>query len=162
MKSPPSRMANTSERVGIGRPEVLAVGDAEFQKKCLGKMGEVSKGEGRTVLFVSHNMAAVQGLCEKGILLQNGELNKYESVSEVIKSFNKALSPVGKNENLQNDISKGVCLKSIQIDEDKLEFSSVYSRILDIELEIYENFDCIFSVSDCLLFRFVLLHNLMR
>jgi len=43
--------------------EVLAVGDAEFQKKCLGKMGEVSKGEGRTVLFVSHNMAAVQSLC---------------------------------------------------------------------------------------------------
>ena len=52
--------------------EVLAVGDAEFQKKCLGKMGDVSKGEGRTVLFVSHNMAAVKGLCNKGILLENG------------------------------------------------------------------------------------------
>ncbi|MES2812668.1 MAG: ABC transporter ATP-binding protein [Bacteroidota bacterium] len=54
--------------------EVLAVGDAEFQKKCLGKMNDVSKGEGRTVLFVSHNMAAVKSLCNKGILLQNGEL----------------------------------------------------------------------------------------
>ena len=54
--------------------EVLAVGDAEFQKKCLGKMGEVSKGEGRTVLFVSHNMAAVQSLCGKGILLKDGSL----------------------------------------------------------------------------------------
>jgi lipopolysaccharide transport system ATP-binding protein len=54
--------------------EVLAVGDAEFQKKCLGKMGEVSKGEGRTVLFVSHNMAAVKTLCTRGIVLQNGEL----------------------------------------------------------------------------------------
>ncbi len=126
--------------------EVLAVGDAEFQKKCLGKMGEVSKGEGRTVLFVSHNMAAVQSLCGKGILLQNGELNKYESVSDVIQSFNKAVSPVGQNENLQNDLSKAVCLKSIHIDEEKLEFSSVYSRILEIELEVYENFDCIFSV----------------
>ncbi|MDQ0478183.1 ABC transporter ATP-binding protein [Chryseobacterium sp. MDT2-18] len=52
--------------------EVLAVGDAEFQKKCLGKMGDVSKGEGRTVLFVSHNMAAVQNLCTKGIVLSNG------------------------------------------------------------------------------------------
>jgi lipopolysaccharide transport system ATP-binding protein len=52
--------------------EVLAVGDAEFQKKCLGKMGEVSKGEGRTVLFVSHNMAAVKTLCTKGIVLKNG------------------------------------------------------------------------------------------
>jgi lipopolysaccharide transport system ATP-binding protein len=52
--------------------EVLSVGDAEFQKKCLGKMGDVSKGEGRTVLFVSHNMAAVKSLCNSGIVLQNG------------------------------------------------------------------------------------------
>jgi ABC-type polysaccharide/polyol phosphate transport system ATPase subunit len=54
--------------------EVLAVGDAEFQKKCLGKMGDVSMGEGRTVLFVSHNLDAVKKLCNKGILLQNGSL----------------------------------------------------------------------------------------
>lgn len=54
--------------------EVLAVGDAEFQKKCLGKMGSVSKGEGRTVLFVSHNMAAVKQLCNQGIVLQNGRM----------------------------------------------------------------------------------------
>jgi lipopolysaccharide transport system ATP-binding protein len=54
--------------------EVLAVGDAEFQKKCLGKMGEVSKGEGRTVLFVSHNMAAIKTLCSRGIILVNGQL----------------------------------------------------------------------------------------
>ena len=53
--------------------EVLAVGDAEFQKKCLGKMKDVS-GQGRTVLFVSHNMAAVKGLCTKGIILRNGGL----------------------------------------------------------------------------------------
>jgi lipopolysaccharide transport system ATP-binding protein len=52
--------------------EVLAVGDAEFQKKCLGKMGDISKGEGRTVLFVSHNMAAVKSLCSSGIVLENG------------------------------------------------------------------------------------------
>lgn len=57
--------------------EVLAVGDAEFQKKCLGKMNEVSKGEGKTVLFVSHNMAAIKTLCNKGIVLENGNL-KYE------------------------------------------------------------------------------------
>ena len=52
--------------------EVLAVGDAEFQKKAIGKMQDVSKGEGRTVLFVSHNMAAVKSLCKKGIVLNNG------------------------------------------------------------------------------------------
>lgn len=54
--------------------EVLAVGDAEFQKKCLGKMNDVSKGEGRTVLFVSHNMAAVKSLCTKGIVLEHGKV----------------------------------------------------------------------------------------
>lgn len=53
--------------------EVLAVGDAEFQKKCLGKMGEVAKG-GRTVLFVSHNMAAIQALCPNVVLLQGGRI----------------------------------------------------------------------------------------
>ena len=52
--------------------EVLAVGDAQFQKKCLGKMGEVSNDEGRTVLFVSHNMAAIRSLCKKAIILEKG------------------------------------------------------------------------------------------
>ena len=53
--------------------EVLAVGDAEFQKKAIGKMQDISRGEGRTVLFVSHNMAAVKSLCTRGIVLVNGE-----------------------------------------------------------------------------------------
>jgi lipopolysaccharide transport system ATP-binding protein len=54
--------------------EVLAVGDAEFQKKAIGKMQDISQGEGRTVLFVSHNMAAVKSLCNKGIVLEQGEV----------------------------------------------------------------------------------------
>ena len=54
--------------------EVLAVGDAEFQKKAIGKMQDISKGDGRTVLFVSHNMAAVKSLCSRGIVLENGKL----------------------------------------------------------------------------------------
>lgn len=67
--------------------EVLAVGDAEFQKKCLGKMGDVSKGEGRTVLFVSHNIGAVKNLCGKGIYLENGFLKKYSDIDTVIDSY---------------------------------------------------------------------------
>ena len=66
--------------------EVLAVGDAEFQKKCLGKMGDVSKGEGRTVLFVSHNMGAIQNLCNKGIVMNKGSI-LYEG--DVEKSINQ-------------------------------------------------------------------------
>lgn len=54
--------------------EVLAVGDAEFQKKAIGKMQDVSKGEGRTVLFVSHNMTSIKALCKRGIILRNGLL----------------------------------------------------------------------------------------
>lgn len=69
--------------------EVLAVGDAEFQKKCLGKMGDVSKGEGRTVLFVSHNLAAVKELCNTAIFLNKGQLQKKGSVSEIVSEYLK-------------------------------------------------------------------------
>ena len=68
--------------------EVLAVGDAEFQKKCLGKMGDVSKGEGRTVLFVSHNMAAVKSLCTKGILLEKGLIKMIGNSNDVLDLYN--------------------------------------------------------------------------
>jgi lipopolysaccharide transport system ATP-binding protein len=66
--------------------EVLAVGDAEFQKRCLGKMGDVTK-EGRTVLFVSHNMAAVSSLCNRAILLEEGQMRLSNSTDEVINTY---------------------------------------------------------------------------
>lgn len=66
--------------------EVLAVGDAEFQKKCLGKMQDVAK-QGRTVLFVSHNMNAIGSLCTKAILLKNGSLHKKGSTREIINHY---------------------------------------------------------------------------
>ena len=67
--------------------EVLAVGDAEFQKKAIGKMQDVSHGEGRTVLFVSHNMAAVRKLCKTGILLENGQIKKTGYISNVVDEY---------------------------------------------------------------------------
>ena len=66
--------------------EVLAVGDAQFQKKCLGKMGEVAS-EGRTVLFVSHNMAAVERLCSRGVFLHNGAVLQHGSVDDTITAY---------------------------------------------------------------------------
>jgi lipopolysaccharide transport system ATP-binding protein len=66
--------------------EVLAVGDAEFQKKCLGKMGKVAK-EGRTVLFVSHNMAAIETLCRSCLLLKSGEIVKVGPTDEVVSEY---------------------------------------------------------------------------
>lgn len=67
--------------------EVLAVGDAEFQKKAIGKMQDVSKGEGRTVLFVSHNMAAVKSLCTKGAVLENGQIVFHGNINNALKLY---------------------------------------------------------------------------
>ncbi|GEC73660.1 lipopolysaccharide transport system ATP-binding protein [Flavobacterium flevense] len=69
--------------------EVLAVGDAEFQKKAIGKMQDISKGEGRTVLFVSHNMDSIMRLCSKSILLKNGRIIDYDITSKVIDNYLK-------------------------------------------------------------------------
>ena len=66
--------------------EVLAVGDVEFQKKCLGKMGEVSK-EGRTILFVSHNMSAISSLCNRGILLESGNSTYFDTAKQAIQIY---------------------------------------------------------------------------
>jgi len=68
--------------------EVLAVGDAEFQKKCLGKMGDISKSEGRTVLFVSHNLQSVRAICNSGIVLKNGLINfSSDKINEVLDNY---------------------------------------------------------------------------
>lgn len=76
--------------------EVLAVGDAAFQKKALGKMNDLSTGEGRTVLFVSHNMAQVKSLCETGILLEKGKLKSFDTLKNVIDLY------FNKKDNLEN------------------------------------------------------------
>jgi lipopolysaccharide transport system ATP-binding protein len=67
--------------------EVLAVGDAEFQKKAIGKMKDVSQGQGRTVLFVSHNMASVRQLCKSGVLLENGTIKMTGNIDEVVTKY---------------------------------------------------------------------------
>jgi len=67
--------------------EVLAVGDAEFQKKCLGRMKDVSVNDGRTVLFVSHNMEAIQNLCTHGLLMQNGKIIYDGNIPNVISEY---------------------------------------------------------------------------
>lgn len=81
--------------------EVLAVGDAEFQKKCLGKMNEVA-GEGRTVLFVSHSMPAIERLCTKCILLNHGKMVETDSTREVVKTYQKHSLEKVQSTNLKN------------------------------------------------------------
>lgn len=67
--------------------EVLAVGDSDFQKKCLGKMEDISTSEGRTILFVSHNMTAIKGLCKTGIWLKDGMIHKTGEVNPIVQDY---------------------------------------------------------------------------
>ncbi|GAB2531220.1 ABC transporter ATP-binding protein [Rufibacter soli] len=67
--------------------EVLAVGDADFQKKCLGKMREVSQAQGRTILFVSHSMQAIKNLCDKALWLNKGQLQAFGNVNGVVNKY---------------------------------------------------------------------------
>ncbi len=77
--------------------EVLAVGDSEFQKKCMGKMEDISRS-GRTILFVSHNMGAVQNLCHKAILLDKGKIVQNALVTNVIHTYQSSFSSSNENE----------------------------------------------------------------
>ena len=74
--------------------EVLAVGDIEFQNKCLGKMGEIARG-GRTVLFVSHNMLAIEALCKSAIFLEAGELRTTGTPRDVVSAYTKLMTDAG-------------------------------------------------------------------
>jgi lipopolysaccharide transport system ATP-binding protein len=99
--------------------EVLAVGDTAFQKKCIGKMGEVSK-QGRTVLFVSHNMAAVQNLCHSGLVLKNGQKDFWGDINQAIREYIQTQSVNTKDKN-EMDLSNRVDRKGSQ----ELKFTKV-------------------------------------
>lgn len=93
--------------------EVLAVGDAEFQKKCLGRMQDLSRSEGRTVLFVSHDLNAVSQLCNTAILLQHGEMKGSGSPREIINSYLSVKSVSGAYINTLDNSSKKLYIKAI-------------------------------------------------
>ena len=95
--------------------EVLAVGDAEFQKKAIGKMQDVSRGDGRTVLFVSHNLGAIKNLCERGVVLNNGELVFDGNVDEAVDYY---LQDAGK-------IVEGKIVDAISYRKDYISISSI-------------------------------------
>lgn len=94
--------------------EVLAVGDAEFQKRCLGKMKEVT-GEGRTVIFVSHNMGAVRNLCSQGIFLEHGQVKKTGGVNEVVDYYFSFLEDNVSKAFSKSSENKEVLIKSFAV-----------------------------------------------
>lgn len=99
--------------------EVLAVGDASFQKKCLGKMENVSKNQGRTVLFVSHNMGAVGRLCGKGLLLKDGELIHSGDIFNVIEYYSEMGTDSGTDISYGVDNEKKMQVRRIRLVDDK-------------------------------------------
>ncbi len=126
--------------------EVLAVGDAEFQKKAIGKMQDISRGEGRTVLFVSHNMAAVKSLCTRGIVLEHGKIvfegNVETAVSNYLnldKLLNKSLAKY--EDEFDN---KAFNLISIGVKNKKRLYSE--SIVEDLEIEI--NTKIVFKINN--------------
>ena len=127
--------------------EVLAVGDAEFQKKAIGKMQEVSRGEGRTVLFVSHNMASIRNLCHRGIVLENGSVCFDGDVNDAIDRYLNKFSTDEHRLIKDSIIKKSSFLEisSIKINgTDKPESTIVSNQeLLDVEIEGYtsEPFD---------------------
>jgi lipopolysaccharide transport system ATP-binding protein len=101
--------------------EVLAVGDAEFQKKCLGKMGDVSKSEGRTILFVSHNMDSIRTLCNKGMVLNNGSILFNGEVDAAINNYLRSSKDEGLVTSVSGlSLSPDVTLESFEIDKSTL------------------------------------------
>lgn len=102
--------------------EVLAVGDAEFQKKCLGKMGEVASG-GRTVLFVSHNLGAVRSLCSRAILLDQGKVAKQGPVAEVVPYYLDAANASSLSRTI--DLSSARRRGTGQVKIERIEFLNV-------------------------------------
>lgn len=117
--------------------EVLAVGDAEFQKKCLGKMEDVSKNEGRTVLFVSHNMGAIRTLCDISILIGSGSIKYSGSVKDAIEIYSKTLSEDTQTSSYNHIRGNGKCI----IDKVSINNSEifVFSEIcIDIEFSIVD------------------------
>ena len=127
--------------------EVLAVGDAEFQKKCLGKMGEVSKGEGRTVLFVSHNMGSIKQSCNKGILLNKGCIEFRGSSFQTIKSYENIESKQSKGRWL-NQSSKidSVRLNSISLKNSENKIQQDFGTNEEINIEF--DFEILTQVND--------------
>jgi lipopolysaccharide transport system ATP-binding protein len=125
--------------------EVLAVGDIEFQKKALGKMESISKGQGRTVLFVSHNMGSIGRLCRKGIFLQNGQLHTAGEITEVIDAYVKSNRNIGlRKVDLKNKPGSVISMKQISIEangKDEGDSFDVEDKIkARIYYEVYE--DC--------------------
>ena len=117
--------------------EVLAVGDAEFQRKCLGKMGEVSKGEGRTVLFVSHNIQAIKNLCANSMLLVNGTMDQFDNTERIIGNYLQAGRALSKAYYSNDQSEKPVFLQQAFLKKEDGTRAEIFSAEENIIVELF-------------------------
>lgn len=118
--------------------EVLAVGDAEFQKKAIGKMQDVSNSEGRTVLFVSHNMASVNTLCNTGIFLDKGKISFYGNIGETIEKYWE-FSEIKNGNKIRDDITYKkpfIEINKIELNDTEFKESTIKSGQKSLKLLI--------------------------
>jgi len=120
--------------------EVLAVGDAEFQKKCLGKMQDVAKG-GRTVLFVSHNMAAIKSLTTRGIVLKTGKVVYTGQTASAIEAYNNSVARPDTNKKANWGEGSHTTIRSVRLLDDKLQTTSHYTPGHPFRVEVQLNTD---------------------
>nr|WP_315162547.1 ABC transporter ATP-binding protein [uncultured Flavobacterium sp.] len=120
--------------------EVLAVGDAEFQKKAIGKMQDISRQGGRTVLFVSHNMAAVKSLCTRGIVLENGKVVFEGGIDESVDFYTEIFSQTFESLPLHNEYSNRVEISSFHIEVNDKIVNSGATIFLGQKIKIKLNF----------------------
>ena len=118
--------------------EVLAVGDAEFQKKAIGKMQDVSKGEGRTVLFVSHNMTSVKSLCKTGVILQNGQLYQMGEIDPIVTMYLRGDNAIDNYKTFNEPLrgTKGFELLEIGVHPKGGNYTDVIRMTDDVEIVI--------------------------
>ncbi|MFT3980986.1 MAG: ABC transporter ATP-binding protein [Ferruginibacter sp.] len=109
--------------------EVLAVGDVEFQKKALGKMKQVSEGQGRTVLFVSHNISAIKALCNTCLLMKNGNIEAHGTTQKVINKYFEPVSS-GNQDYVHRDGTQQLTIKNIDINNSKAARVNVLDEIV--------------------------------
>ena len=116
--------------------EVLAVGDAEFQKKAIGKMQDVSRGGGRTVLFVSHNMAAIKSLCGRGVILENGNIKDIGQIDPIVSCYLRGNSNIENYEHWEHPtiVGDGFELLEIGVRKKGADYNEVMR--VDDELEL--------------------------
>ncbi|XZF13828.1 ABC transporter ATP-binding protein [Chitinophagaceae bacterium MMS25-I14] len=126
--------------------EVLAVGDTEFQNKCLGRMKDVSNQDGRTVLFVSHNLPSLKAICDRGVLLRNGTLAGEGGINDIIDLYNNIhVQGIPLIENIRY-FTHDVEIKHLEINKQEISDLVLESDVMEVKMQVKLNIATQFDV----------------